>query len=86
MNVFLKIKNKCCFLPLELKLLEEKLKFKIHMNLTNMKNKSYTRRQIMEGNKVTSESIDEYILKFPPEIQEILEKLRKVIKESAPDA
>lgn len=39
----------------------------------------------MEGNKTTYESIDEYILKFPPEIQEILKMLRKVIKESAPD-
>lgn len=38
----------------------------------------------MEGNKI--ESIDEYILSFPPEIREILETLRKVIKESAPDA
>ena len=40
----------------------------------------------MEENKVTFKSIDEYILKFPPEIQEILKVLRKVIKESAPDA
>lgn len=40
----------------------------------------------MESNKITSESIDEYILKFPPETQEILNMLRKVIKESAPDA
>lgn len=40
----------------------------------------------MERNKTTSESIDEYIFKFPPEIQEILKMLRKVIKESAPDA
>lgn len=40
----------------------------------------------MEGNKITYESIDEYISKFPDEIQEILKKLRKVIKESAPDA
>ena len=40
----------------------------------------------MEGNKTTSGSIDEYILKFPPEIQEILKTLRKVIQESAPDA
>ena len=38
------------------------------------------------NNKITSKSIDEYILKFPPEIQVILERLRKVIKESAPDA
>jgi len=31
-------------------------------------------------------SIDEYIMKFPLEVQQILQKLRKVIKESAPDA
>lgn len=40
----------------------------------------------MEENKVTPQSIDEYILQFPLEIQEILEKIRKVIKESAPEA
>lgn len=40
----------------------------------------------MEANKITYQPIDEYILKFSPEIQEILKKLRKVIKESAPDA
>ncbi|MFW2487964.1 iron chaperone [Clostridium chromiireducens] len=40
----------------------------------------------MEENKVTYKTIDEYILQFSPEIQEILETLRKVIKESAPDA
>lgn len=38
----------------------------------------------MDGNKI--ESIDEYMLQFPPEVQEILKTLRKVIKESAPDA
>lgn len=32
------------------------------------------------------ESIDDYISKFPPEIQEILSMIRKVIKEAAPDA
>ncbi|WP_088225170.1 DUF1801 domain-containing protein [Desulfosporosinus sp. FKB] len=31
-------------------------------------------------------SVDEYILQFPPDIQKILEMLRKVIKEAAPDA
>lgn len=31
-------------------------------------------------------SIDEYILQYPQEIQEILRTLRKVIKESAPNA
>jgi uncharacterized protein YdhG (YjbR/CyaY superfamily) len=40
----------------------------------------------MEENKITFESIDEYISKFQPEIQEKLKKLRQVIKESAPDA
>lgn len=38
----------------------------------------------MDGNKI--ESIDEYMLQFPPQVQEILKTLRKVIKESAPDA
>lgn len=38
----------------------------------------------MENNAFTS--IDEYIAQFPPEIQEILQSVRKVIKESAPDA
>jgi uncharacterized protein YdhG (YjbR/CyaY superfamily) len=36
--------------------------------------------------KITYTSIDEYIAAFSPEIQEILQKLREVIKESAPDA
>lgn len=40
----------------------------------------------MEGSKITYESIDEYILEFTPEVQEILKTLRKVIKESAPEA
>ncbi|HEY5583293.1 MAG TPA: DUF1801 domain-containing protein [Ruminiclostridium sp.] len=40
----------------------------------------------MDGNNITCESIDEYIIKFPPEIQKILRMLRKVIKESAPEA
>lgn len=40
----------------------------------------------MDKNKITAESIDKYILKFPTEIQEILRTLRNVIKESAPDA
>lgn len=40
----------------------------------------------MEENKITFKSIDEYILQFSLEIQEILQTLRKVIKESAPEA
>lgn len=41
---------------------------------------------MMEGNKITFKSIDEYIMQFLPEVQEILNSLRKVIKESAPNA
>jgi uncharacterized protein YdhG (YjbR/CyaY superfamily) len=31
-------------------------------------------------------TVDEYILSFPPQLQEILNKIREVIKESAPDS
>jgi uncharacterized protein YdhG (YjbR/CyaY superfamily) len=31
-------------------------------------------------------TIDEYIAEFPPEIQEILQTLRRTIQESAPEA
>lgn len=40
----------------------------------------------MKDNKTTPKSIDEYILQFPPHIQERLQMLRKVIKGAAPDA
>jgi len=40
----------------------------------------------MEESKTTPKSIDEYILKFPADIQEKLETMRKVIKEAAPEA
>ncbi|MBW7453464.1 iron chaperone [Paenibacillus sepulcri] len=40
----------------------------------------------MDGNKITYESVDEYISTFPSEIQALLEALRKVIQEAAPDA
>ena len=40
----------------------------------------------MEGNKVIYETIDEYISIFPPEVQDKLKMLRKVVRESAPDA
>jgi uncharacterized protein YdhG (YjbR/CyaY superfamily) len=40
----------------------------------------------MEENKITFQSVDEYILQFPIEVQEILQNLRKVIKEAAPEA
>ena len=41
---------------------------------------------MMEGNKVKFNSIDEYIGLYPSEVQDILTTLRKVIKESAPEA
>jgi uncharacterized protein YdhG (YjbR/CyaY superfamily) len=40
----------------------------------------------MEKTKTTFNSIDEYILQFPSEVQEILRMLRKVVKDSAPEA
>lgn len=40
----------------------------------------------MDENKSTYKTIDEYIMQFQPEIQEILITMRKVIKEAAPDA
>ena len=36
--------------------------------------------------KAVPETIDEYILQYPPDIQEILSKLRQVIKQAAPEA
>ncbi|MFD0619751.1 iron chaperone [Paenibacillus sp. GCM10027629] len=40
----------------------------------------------MDGNKTTYESIDHYISTFPLDIQEILESIRQVIREAAPEA
>ena len=41
---------------------------------------------MMEDNKIKFNSIDEYIGLYPSEVQDILTTLRKVIKESAPEA
>ncbi len=40
----------------------------------------------MDENKITFKTIDEYISQFSPNVQEILKNIRKLIKESAPDA
>lgn len=40
----------------------------------------------MDGNKITFETIDQYISQYPPEIQDILEKIRGVVKVAAPEA
>jgi len=37
-------------------------------------------------NGSTASSIDEYVARFPPETQEVLETLRALIKAAAPDA
>lgn len=42
--------------------------------------------EVMEENKITINTMDEYIAQFPPEVQEKLNTLRNVIKESAPEA
>jgi uncharacterized protein YdhG (YjbR/CyaY superfamily) len=40
----------------------------------------------MNAEPTTPKDIDEYIAGFPKEVQEILEKIRKTIREAAPDA
>ena len=40
----------------------------------------------MKEDKIAFESTDEYISRFPSEVQAILNKLREVIKQSAPEA
>lgn len=40
----------------------------------------------MEKNTIAYTTIDEYIAQFPPRVQEMLEAMRKVIKEAAPEA
>lgn len=40
----------------------------------------------MDTDQATPGTIDEYIAAYPPEIREILEKVRATIREAAPDA
>jgi uncharacterized protein YdhG (YjbR/CyaY superfamily) len=40
----------------------------------------------MKTDPTAPKNIDEYIAGFPPNVQEILEKIRATIKEAAPDA
>ncbi|WNS46304.1 DUF1801 domain-containing protein [Paenibacillus sp. MMS20-IR301] len=40
----------------------------------------------MEDNKSTLETIDQYIAAFEPEVRELLQKVREVIQEAAPEA
>jgi uncharacterized protein YdhG (YjbR/CyaY superfamily) len=43
-------------------------------------------RRIMQTDQTAPKSIDEYISRFPPDVQEILEKIRSTIKKAAPEA
>ena len=40
----------------------------------------------MRGDQPTPQTIDEYIARFPPDVQEILRKVRATIRRAAPDA
>ena len=40
----------------------------------------------MATKRATPETIDEYITMFSPEVQQILEKIRRVVRSAAPDA
>jgi uncharacterized protein YdhG (YjbR/CyaY superfamily) len=40
----------------------------------------------MKTTPAAPRTIDEYIAGFPPEVQEVLQKIRKTIQEAAPDA
>jgi uncharacterized protein YdhG (YjbR/CyaY superfamily) len=54
--------------------------------LLKTKNKKLGETKIMDESKNTYGSIDEYIILYPPETQEILKTLREVIKAAAPTA
>ena len=40
----------------------------------------------MDNRQATPATIDEYIAGFPPNVQEMLQKVRTTIREAAPDA
>jgi uncharacterized protein YdhG (YjbR/CyaY superfamily) len=40
----------------------------------------------MQADEIEPQNIDEYIANYPKDVQEILEKIRSLIKEAAPDA
>src|SRR5512141_2610208 len=41
---------------------------------------------MMANTKPTSADVDKFIAAYPPEVQEILNKIRETIREAAPDA
>lgn len=40
----------------------------------------------MKSEKQTPESVDAYIALFPPDVQEILQKIRAIVRKAAPEA
>lgn len=40
----------------------------------------------MKSNESSPDVIDEYIANFPPDVQKVLQKVRKIIRKVAPDA
>lgn len=40
----------------------------------------------MNSDQTTPQTIDDYIAGFPPDVQEILEKIRMIIRQAAPEA
>jgi len=59
------------FRDLSLRGLSKRTQFQKEMNMTTMK---------------SANNVDEYIDDFPPEVQRVLQKVRKTIKKAAPDA
>jgi uncharacterized protein YdhG (YjbR/CyaY superfamily) len=45
-----------------------------------------TMKSDMNTDQTTPATIDEYIARFPPDAQEILQQIRKTIRQAAPDA
>jgi uncharacterized protein YdhG (YjbR/CyaY superfamily) len=48
--------------------------------------KGYGEGRRVKPDQTAPETIDEYIAGFPPDVQEILEKIRMTIREAAPEA
>ena len=56
------------------------------VKLRFMRKNMRRKRDKMEYKQKKFETIEEYILQFPPNVQELLNQLRQTIRETAPDA
>src|SRR5574338_618709 len=54
--------------------------------LKSLKRSEASRGNRMKPTQTAPQTIDEYIAGFPPDVQEILQKIRKTIHEAAPQA